>query len=119
MIGRAFRFVINYGETNSATIEAASDSEESIGLKRTYNENGILRNWQATFPSLEHDELFRYFMRLMVKSRDSRPVVVVPEPSDLLHLQNRSFLATFKVLPAIQQLLVARGTTAVEFRELI
>lgn len=118
MIGRVFRPTINYGETNGFSVQPQSDVVESLGLKRTYFEYGIKRTWQAAFPNLSTDETFRALTRMVVKSRDSRPVFVVPDPSDLLHLQNRSFLATFKQAPAIQQLLVDRTTTAFEFREL-
>lgn len=118
-IGRAFRPSINYSEDNGYTPAAdVNDVFESLGLTRVYSEYGSKRMWQARFPSLATGELFGSLTRMLVKSRTSRPVFVVIDPTATLHMQSLSFLATMQKAPAIQQLLVERGTTAFEFREL-
>lgn len=118
MIAKGFHPTINYNETNSAGLLPISNMSESLGGERDFFERGLRRTWQANFDLEENDELFRELTRMAVKRRDSRPVFVIPDQTDGVNFQSRSFLATFKTLPAIQQLLVPdRGSTALAFEE--
>lgn len=120
LVGLGFQPQINYGENNSFGIDTLSDVSESLGGKRVFNERGIRRTWTAGFGFNETDEMFRELVRVGVKSRNSRPCFVIPDQTDELHLQNRAFLATFKQLPAIQQLLTPDlNSTALAFEEVL
>jgi hypothetical protein len=119
-IAKGFQPQVNYSDTNSASILPLSDMSESLGGQRTWFERGLRRTWSANFALLENDELFRELTRVSAKRRDSRPVIVVPDQTDLVNFQYRSFLASAKTLPAIQQLLGPEiGATALAFEEFI
>lgn len=115
----AFRPSINYDEDNAVGIEELKDVSESLGGKCSYYERGLRRIWRGSFKHLSQHELFGDYFRMLVKSRSTQPIFIVPDPSDTEFLQQRAFLATFKQIPAIQQLLVERGATMVEVEEVL
>lgn len=119
LAGRAFRPSINYSEDNSVGLEPITDVSESLGGSREYWERGLRRTLRLALPWLSQDEVFNDVFRMMVKGRTSRQVFVIPDYDDLEYLQQRSFLATFKQVPAIQQLLIERGSTLVDLEEVI
>lgn len=121
MIARAMRVSINYGASNAFTpADSVADMVESEGGEATWSEHYSRRLWSGTFEFLSRAELFGTLTRLAVKSRTSRPVFFVPDPSDLLYLQARSFLGRFTVAPKVVQLVTATdlGQVAMEFAEL-
>ena len=115
----AFRPSINYDEDNSTGIEELKDTSESLGGKRSHYERGLRRTWRGAFKHLSQHELFGAYFRMMVKSRSTQPIFMVPDPSDTEFLQQRAFLATFKQIAPIQQLLVERGSTQIEAEEVL
>lgn len=119
MIGPTWRASINYGENNAKSVISLSDVSESLSGKRAWQERGVRRKWSASFGWLDNDESFYTQLRLATKQRDSRPVFIVPDEDDVLHLQMRSFLASMKTLPEIQQLLMLadKNSTALSFEE--
>lgn len=117
LAGRAFRPSINYSEDNSVGIEPITDVSESLGGNRTYWERGIRRTLRLALPWISQDEGFNDVFRMMTKARTSRQVFVIPDYEDLEFLQQRSFLATFKQVPAVQQLLIERSSTMVDLEE--
>lgn len=119
MIGKAFRPSINYGEDNALSLIPLTDMEESLGGLRTYWERGQRRAYRCAFGWLDEDEIFGDVFRMMLRAGISRQVFVVPDPDDAEFGSRRSFLATFKQLNPIQQLLIARGTTAVDLEEVL
>lgn len=119
LIGKAFRPAKNYGEDNSLSIVPLTDVEESLGGLRVYWERGLRRSFACSFPSLTKSELFGDAFRVMLRSGISRQVFVVPDPDDTEFGIRRSFLATFKQMPAIRQLLVERGSTGVDLEEVL
>ena len=118
-MGRAFRPAINYDEDNGFGLSALTDMVESLGGKRTYFERGIRRTLRLSFKYLTETEAFGDAFRMAVKARDSRQIFIVPDYGDTTYLQERSFLATFKTIPSIQQLLVSRGATAIDAEEVL
>jgi hypothetical protein len=120
VMAAAFRPAHNYNEDNSLSFEQLVDIEESLGGKRQYFERGIRRVFRAGFTHLTKDELFGDTLRMALRSARSRQVFVVPDPDDVDHGARRSFLATLKEVPAIQQLLVSgRGSTSFDFVEVL
>jgi hypothetical protein len=119
VIARAFRPSNNYSEGNSTGLIPLTDVEESLGGLRSYFERGLRRTFQATFPRLPESELFNDVFRLMLRAGISKQVFIVPDPDDDSFGQRRSFLATLKQPPVIQQLLLADGSTALEFEEVL
>lgn len=119
LAGRAFKPLINFSEDNSAGLESIADVSESLGGHREYWERGLRRTLRLALPWLSQDEIFNDVFRMMVKARTSRQVFVIPDYDDTQFLQQRSFLATFKQVPAIQQLLVERGSTLIDLEEVI
>jgi hypothetical protein len=120
IIGRAMQVGINYGGENSFSAVPTADMMESLGGERTWFEHNLRRTWRGTFEFLTDAERFGTLTRIAVKSRTSRPTFFVPDPSDTLYLQARSFLGTFAQAPAVVQSLVPNyGQVAMEFNELI
>lgn len=119
LIAKAFRPSINYGEQNDLSLMPLTDTEESLGGKRVYWERGIRRAYRCTFGMLEEGEIFGDAFRMQLRSGISRQVFVVPDPDDETFGSRRSFLATFKQLSPLQQLLIAAGTTAVDLEEVL
>ncbi len=119
VIARAFRPTNNYSEGNATGLIALTDVEESLGGLRSYFERGLRRTFQATFPRLPESELFDDVFRLMLRAGISKQVFIVPDPADDEFGGRRSFLATLKQPPIIQQLLLADGSTALEFEEVL
>lgn len=120
MGGRAFKPAVNYSEDNSFGLSELTDASESLGGQRSYFERGIRRTLRLALPyGNSWDEAFDSVLRMMVKARTSRQVFVIPDYEDTEFLQVRSFLATFKQVPAIQQLLVDRSSTLVDVEEVL
>lgn len=119
MIGRQYLPSYGYSVDNNFSIDPLVDVEESLGGLRSYWERGYRRSLRLTFPVLTDDELFDSVFRMMLRSGLSRQIFVVPDPSDASFGVRRSFLATFKTIPAIQQALMERGTTAMDFEEVL
>lgn len=119
LAGRAFKPAINYTEDNSIGLEPITDVAETLGGNRSYWERGLRRTLRLTFANNTWDEAFNDIFRMMTKARTSRQVFVIPDHEDTEFLQQRSFLATFKQVPAIQQLLVDRSSTLVDLEEVL
>lgn len=119
LAGRAFKPTINYSEDNSMGVAPLTDVSESLGGNRTYWERGLRRILRLTFGFNSYDEAFNDIFRMMVKARTSRQVFVIPDYEDTKFPHRRSFLATFKQVPAVQQLLVDRASTQVDLEEVI
>lgn len=120
LAGRAYRPAINYSEDNSFGLSELTDVSESLGGHRTYFERGLRRTLRLAFPTgSSWDQAFNDIFRMMVKARTSRQVFVITDYEDTEFLQERSFLATFKQVPAIQQLLVDRSATLVDLEEVL
>lgn len=120
MGGRAYKPPINYSEDNSFGLSELTDVSESLGGQRTYYERGLRRTLRLALPyGSGWDEAFGDIFRMMVKARTSRQVFVIPDYEDTEFLQERSFLATFKQVPAIQQLLVDRSSTLIDVEEVL
>lgn len=119
MIARAFRPTINYSEDNQITPEPLTDVEESLGGQRDYWERGVRRKASYAFPFLTEDEVLGDVFRLALRAGISRHVFVVPDPDDVTTGNRRSFLATMAKAPALRQLLVARGSVALDFEEVL
>jgi len=118
-MGRAFIPEVNYSQDNQLTIEPLTDVEESLGGLRSYWERGLRRTFRCSFQHLSETEMFDDVMRIMLRSGISRQVFLVPDPDDESFGNRRSFLATFKQIPAMQQVLVERGTTAFDLQEVL
>jgi hypothetical protein len=119
LIGRAFRPSINYGEDNSLSADPITDVNESLGGKRTYWERGVRRAWRASFQHLSETEIFDSVMSMALQAGISRQVFLVPDPADTVLGTRRSFLATMKTAPAVQQLLAAHGSTVIDLEEVL
>lgn len=119
LIAKAFRPSINYGESNDLSLVPLTDMEESDGGLRKYRERGLRRAYRCTFQWLDESEIFGDVFRMQLRSGTSRQVFVVPDSDDLSFGSRRSFLATFKTLSPLQQLLVDRGTTALDLEEVL
>lgn len=120
MIAAALRPSHNYGEDNSLSVTPLTDVEESLGGRRAFQERGLRRSFRCGFTYLSDGQLFGDTMRMTLRSGISRQVFVVPDPDDATYGARRSFLATMKQLPAIQQMLAAElGTTAFDFEEVL
>jgi hypothetical protein len=119
MAGLAFRPARNYDENNQVGLEALTDPVEMLAGNFIYGERGIRRTLQLSFPNLTPDEGFGSVFRMMVLARDSRQVFVIPEYSDNNFLQERSFLATCKTVPAIAQGLSDTASTKFDLLEVI
>lgn len=118
MIARAFRPSKNYLD-NSITPQPLTDVEESLGGLRGYWERGIRRTASYAFPSLSEAEVLGDSFRLVLRAGISRHVFVVPDPEDVITGNRRSFLATLARVPELKQLLVARGSIACDFEEVL
>lgn len=101
--GEGFRPAVNYN-ANGFGIQNLTDVSEALGGQETFWERAQRRTWRAGFDFVSNAEAFGAGLRLMVNVRDSRPVFVVPDWSDKLNLQHRSFLARFTETPLIEQL---------------
>lgn len=120
IVARAWRPAFNYSYSgNSFGIDPRTEMVESEGGLRTYDERGQRRKLQVAFENLPEDALFADVFRIMNRHGVSRQMFVVPDPEDETFLQRRSFLATFKQAPAIAQVLFARGSTALDFEEVL
>lgn len=119
LIGKAFRPSINYNESNDLTLVPLTDMEEALGGLRQFWERGLRRTYRCTFGHLEESEIFGDVFRMQLRSGIGRQVFVVPDPDDVTFGSRRSFLATFKTLSPLQQLLVSRGTTAIDLEEVL
>jgi hypothetical protein len=117
-IGPTFEASVNYGEDNTFGVMPISDVSESLSGSRTSFDRGLRRTWRGSFGFLEAEELFGQLARTSILSRQSSPVFIIPNQSDTLNLQLRSFPATFKAPSAIQQLLMPDlGATVLDFEE--
>ena len=116
--GEGFRPAVNYN-SNGFDVENLTDVSEALGGQETFWERAQRRTWSAGFDFVSNQEAFGAGLRLAVNARDSRPVFVVPDPSDLLNLQHRSFLARFTKTPRIEQLVGFSDMTktALDFKE--
>lgn len=119
MLARAFRPERNYGEDNSAGFDFLTDTNQALGGKRTYWERGLRRTWRGSFQHLSNTQMFRDVISLALRAGLSKQVFIVPDPDDVVFAQRRSFLATLKQSPAIQQLLMDRGSTSVDAEEVL
>lgn len=119
MAGRAYRPTINYDEDNSFSLSELLDVSESLGGQRTYYERGLRRVLRLSIKNNTWDQAFNDVFRMMVKARTSRQVFVIPDYEDTDYLQQRSFIATFRQVPAIQQLFVDRTTQLIDLEEVI
>jgi len=119
MIASAFRPSLNYTDNNGFGLRPLTDVQESLGGLRSYWDRGVRRSFRAQFQYLAEAEVFGAAFRMMLRSGVSRQVFVVPNPDDTNYGTRRSFLATFKTVPEIQQLLAARGALAVDLEEVL
>lgn len=120
LIGRAWRPSINYGYSGNAFgIDPRTEIVESEGGLETFDERGQRRTLRVAFDNLSEDEIFGDVFRIMNRQGVSKQGFVVPDPDDEEHLLRRSFLATFKQVPEIAQVLFARGSTAFDFKEVL
>lgn len=117
--GRAFEPTINYNEDNAFSVTPLVDVSESLGGNRSYWDRGIRRILRLTFENNSYDEAFNDIFRMIVKARTSRQVFVIPDHEDIQFLQERSFLATFKQVPSVQQKLIDRSSSQVDLEEVI
>jgi hypothetical protein len=119
LVARAFRPAYNYTEANSFTAEDLTDTVETLGGRRAYWERGQRRILRVAFQALPDAQAFGDVFRLINRSRTSRQVFVVPDPDDGQNFQKRSFLATQRAIPEIQQMLVPRANLGFEFEEVL
>lgn len=115
MVGAALRPSINYGEGNGLGLTHLTDATQSLGGQMNFNERADIRTWSAGFRYLSNRELYGNAFRMKIKARDSRPVVVVPDPTDTLNFQVRSFVARMREMSAIEQIVGMADLGAVNF----
>lgn len=117
-IGPTFNASINYGSDNGLGVTQLMDQAESLSGSRTTYDRGRRRKWRGAFGFLQNEELFGEVMRSMIDNGQSEPTFIIPDQTDTLNLQLRSFPATFQTLSEIQQLLITdRGSTVLDFEE--
>jgi hypothetical protein len=121
MLFRMFRPELNYApDSNNFNFEFLQDTNESKGGRVTFSETAIRRQARFSWPNVSEDSGFDDWMRIALLSRLSRRIFVLPEETDTGdRLRLRAFPATFKSTPALAQLNVARGSTAVDVIEVI
>jgi hypothetical protein len=118
MVGPVWQSSINYGENNGYGVTPLTDMSETLGGKRNYWDRGKRRTWNGAFGFLSADETFYTLTRLIADQGDSNPVFIMPDQTDVLHLQSRCFLSSVKSLSPIQQLLGnCKNATGLSFEE--
>ncbi len=121
LMGRIYRPSRNYAyDSNEFGIQPITDITESLGGTETFWDRGLRRELRVAWPMLPETEVFDAWIRIMLRSRTSRQVFVVPEESDDAPLmRKRSFLARFKQTPRISQVLLDYASTAIDVQEIL
>lgn len=120
-IGRIYRPTKNYGyDGNEFGIDPLVDITESLGGSETFWDRGMRRTFRASWQVLPETEVFDAWVTIMLRSRTSRQVFVIPEENDADEMQRkRAFLARFKTTPRIAQSMFQRATTAIDVQEVL
>jgi hypothetical protein len=124
MIARAARLKfrgnhINYvpGD-NSANVIKIFDVNESLGGKRTYWNRGKRRTLRVVYPIIDESSAWSDVFNLSMLD-EGEQVFVVPDPTDTVNAQKRSYLATVKTPPPIALANVSIAATALDLEEVL
>jgi hypothetical protein len=124
MIARAARLKlsgnpINYAPgDNSAGVIKLFDVTESLGGKRTRWNRGKRRTLRVVYPTIDESSAWNDVFNLSMLD-EGEQVFVVPDPTDTVNAQKRSFLAEIKTPPPIALANVSIAATALDLEEVI
>lgn len=120
MLFQIYRPEFNYEPGGTFSFEFLQDENESKGGRRVFHEVGIRRQARFSWPSISEDAGFDNWMRIVLRSRTSRRIFIIPEDTETGdRLRLRAFPATFKTAPALAQLNIDRASTAIDVLEVI
>lgn len=119
LIGRALRFKHNYAYgSNSFFMRPLTDREESLAGTEFFFRRAQRRGFRCVFEYLPETQLFDAVYRVMELGVEGQ-MFVIPDIEDTANLQKRSFFSTLNELPAIEQAVYRRGTTAFDLKEVL
>jgi hypothetical protein len=110
---------INYAPgDNSAGVIKIFDVNESLGGKRTRWNRGKRRTLRVVYPTIDESSAWADVFNLSMLD-EGEQVFVVPDPTDTVNAQKRSFLAEIKTPPAIALANVSVASTALDLEEVL
>lgn len=111
---------INYAyEGNGLGFRNNSQSVTTLAGSKRFRRRVNPRQFQFSLPYLPEDEGYTQAYRFMEYVGFDRPVFVIADPDDALHMAKRSFFGTVTQMDPLTQAMFGRAGTAFELEEII
>ncbi|WP_062220476.1 hypothetical protein [Aureimonas sp. D3] len=107
-LGPSFLPSSNYAYGASLSVRDESRVSQSIGGTRFYDERAKRRVFAFGFQDMDEGREFSRFFDLIADAGITREMIVIPDPSDKLNLQRRSFCGVLREPTQLEQAVYAR-----------
>lgn len=107
-LGPSFSPSSNYAFGAGLTVLDESRVSQSIGGTRFFDPRGKRRSFAFGFQDMDEEREFARFFDLIAEAGITQEMIVIPDPSDKLNLQRRSFCGTLREATTLEQAVWAR-----------